>query len=302
MLKGVPAMEVLFLILTTHMKKATKYEAGTFTLVPNKESIRGMDPQIQSLYMWLCSYANTRGECFPSITTLASDTGCRVSTVKRSLGLLIKTGLLKKINRKGEEGLNLTNLYQLMTIPLPNEGGGVGPHRTGTSPHRTEGGSTQDGGVGPHRTEGGSTQDYITRYNETQSTFNSIHLTQGNSPTKGSAQPLVNDLIDLFKLVNENSAKFFKWQNQRTAAAALLTRHSFDDVKKMVEYCATHNSDAYFPIVMSPTDLETKWSKIEVIMKRPTANQSPNFIAGKEGKYANLPSLKLDPTNPKHKK
>ena len=302
MLKGVPATEVLFLTLTTRMKKATKYEAGTFILVPNKEVIRGMDPRTQALYIWVCSYANNRGECFPSIATLASDTGCCVNTVKKSLGLLVKTGLLKKINRKGEDGLNLTNLYQLMTIPLPEEVGGVGHHMPGMGHHMPEGGSPHDGGVGHHMPEGGSPHGYITRYNETKSTSNSIHLTIEDSPTKGSAQPLVNDLIGLFKLVNENSAKFFKWQNQRTAAAALLTRHSFDDVKKMVEYCATHNSDAYFPIVMSPTDLETKWSKIEVIMKRPTANQSPNFIAGKEGKYANLPSLKLDPTNPKHKK
>ncbi len=91
-----------------------KYERGSFIVVPSREKLRGMPVPAQSLYMWLCAYANETGECFPSRARLAKDLDCSLPTIDRFTQLLVDRGLLtveKRINEKREY---TTNLYSLV--------------------------------------------------------------------------------------------------------------------------------------------------------------------------------------------
>ena len=90
-----------------------KYEKGTFTIIPNKEVLRGKTPVLQTLFTWLCSYADEKGQCFPSRSTLASDIGVDIRTVDKYIEELISLGLIFKEKRKNRLK-NLTNVYQIM--------------------------------------------------------------------------------------------------------------------------------------------------------------------------------------------
>lgn len=109
-----------------------KYTRGSFITVPSREVLRGLHPTAQALYMWLCSYSNETGQCFPSRRTLAEDVGCSEDTIDKMLGILMETGLVKKRNRV-ENGEKLSNLYTVLVVggsrqnrvPSPTESGTV---------------------------------------------------------------------------------------------------------------------------------------------------------------------------------
>lgn len=92
-----------------------KYNKGSFVTVPNKNHLAGLEPYVQSVYFWICSYADEDGTCFPSRTTLAKNAGCSVKSVDRALELLSDRGFLSKKVRSSEKK-KLTNLYQLMIM------------------------------------------------------------------------------------------------------------------------------------------------------------------------------------------
>lgn len=111
-----------------------KYEKGSFITVPSRDALRGLNPIAQSLYMWLCAYANETGQCFPSRKTLAFDVGCSEATIDRMVALLIEKGLLKKKHQKTAEGDMGSNLYTVLIV-----GGGLtvstpSPHTEATVP------------------------------------------------------------------------------------------------------------------------------------------------------------------------
>ncbi len=89
-------------------------------MVPSKAVLRNLNPIAQNLYMWLCSYANETGNCFPSRTTLAFDVGCSDRTIDNMLELLIEKGLVKKTQRV-HEGVNLTNYYTVIVGGVAKE-------------------------------------------------------------------------------------------------------------------------------------------------------------------------------------
>lgn len=95
-----------------------KYEKGTFVVVPNRQMLRGMKPSAQSVFFWLCSFADAIGTCFPSHSTLGQHAGISVSTVKRSLALLAARGMLRIMPRRSQRGDPLSNVYQILILSL----------------------------------------------------------------------------------------------------------------------------------------------------------------------------------------
>jgi len=61
--------------------------------------------------MYLKDRSNAEGECWPAIKTIARDTSMSVSTIKRALNDLLKSGLLRKECRYRENGSNSSNRY-----------------------------------------------------------------------------------------------------------------------------------------------------------------------------------------------
>ena len=67
----------------------------------------------KSIALALANRVNPKGVCWPSINTLANDTGFSVSTVKRGLWALKDSGYLNTENRTRKDGSHTSNLYTL---------------------------------------------------------------------------------------------------------------------------------------------------------------------------------------------
>lgn len=91
-----------------------KYKKGTFVVVPNIDILAGKKTELQSIFMWLCSYSNDDGQCYPSRKALASKSGLTVKTVDKYLAELVSLGLISKTPRlKIGTYENTSNLYQI---------------------------------------------------------------------------------------------------------------------------------------------------------------------------------------------
>ena len=66
------------------------------------------------VYMYLRDRANTKGECWPGIKTIAADLKLSRSTVKRALTDLEHSGYLYKVSRHRDNGSYTSNLYRLI--------------------------------------------------------------------------------------------------------------------------------------------------------------------------------------------
>lgn len=110
-----------------------KYRQGSFITVPNKDLLDGQPPYVQTLFMWLCHYANATGECFPSYATLCANTGVKITTLKKGMGILLKLGMIEK-EAQYVENRQTTNMYVINIV-------GRGRHTTprGVATRRGEG-------------------------------------------------------------------------------------------------------------------------------------------------------------------
>lgn len=77
-----------------------------------KVSSADISPTARTVYRALLRYANRdTWSCFPSIATLASDTGLSKRTIIRQLSALEKENLIIKIHRTRENNGNTSNMY-----------------------------------------------------------------------------------------------------------------------------------------------------------------------------------------------
>lgn len=89
-----------------------RYNKGDFVVVPNKHKLEELSGVELGLYIWLCSFANNEGECFPARKTLAKKLGISLSTLIRATKTLSSLGLITKTQRK--EGNEIkSNLYHI---------------------------------------------------------------------------------------------------------------------------------------------------------------------------------------------
>ena len=97
-----------------------KYEKGNFILVPNKSELKKLDAQSQVLFMWLCSFSDEKGQCYPSVNRLAECCGLSRNTIIDRVKILIDRGFLTKSERFSENSQQ-SNLYQIHLIPSSPE-------------------------------------------------------------------------------------------------------------------------------------------------------------------------------------
>lgn len=77
-----------------------------------KVSSANISPTVRTVYRALLQYANRKTwSCFPSVNTIAKDTGLSTRTVRRSLKVLEHEELILRINRKRENNGNTSNMY-----------------------------------------------------------------------------------------------------------------------------------------------------------------------------------------------
>ncbi len=97
----------------------TRYSKGEFLLTPNKSNLRGLEPAVQVLFMWLSDHSDDNDQSFPSRQTLAAECGISVKTLDRSMRKLIELGLVQKQARfNGNE--QTTNLYRCVIVAPPS--------------------------------------------------------------------------------------------------------------------------------------------------------------------------------------
>lgn len=73
-----------------------------------------LNHRARTVYMYLKDHADSQGQCWPGIKTIASDLGLSRSTVKRALDDLCRKGLIAKKPRWRENGSLSSNLYRLL--------------------------------------------------------------------------------------------------------------------------------------------------------------------------------------------
>ena len=64
--------------------------------------------------MYLKDRSGRKGQCWPSVKTIAAELGLSRSTVKRALDDLCRAGLITKEDRWRENGSLTSNLYRLL--------------------------------------------------------------------------------------------------------------------------------------------------------------------------------------------
>lgn len=115
-----------------------KYKKGTFVIVPNLDILEGKPTEMQTLFMWICSYANDEGQCFPSRSVLSRKCGVTIKTIDKYIKVLVELGILEKtLRRKEGKKENTSNLYQIATpeniTTLPTETNDPTPSETITT-------------------------------------------------------------------------------------------------------------------------------------------------------------------------
>lgn len=103
-----------------------RYEKGNFITVPNKSELKKLDAQSQVLFMWLCSFTDDKGQCYPSVSRLAECCGLSRKTIIERVKVLIDKGFLTKSHRFSDNSQQ-SNLYQIHLLPtVPNTPPSVG--------------------------------------------------------------------------------------------------------------------------------------------------------------------------------
>lgn len=223
-----------------------RYEKGEFILTPNKNKLRGMKPQLQCLFMWLCEYSDIEDStCYPSRKRLASDCGIGLSTLDRSIKELEDAGLISKMNRYSDNE-KLTNLYTIMMVPTSK--------KEATSP---QSGSTPPPRAG-HRTN-------LIRINPLNSTIaNAIE-------PKGFGNKDINELYLYWE--NVCGYRLPSSKENRYACSNLLKKHSVSDIKRLIDGVAMSQGDRYAPRISDMRQLQSKFTDLIVWGKKQSVNK-----------------------------
>lgn len=226
-----------------------KYDRGSFITVPSREKLRGLHPTAQTLYMWLCSYANETGNCFPSRQTLAKDVGCSDTMIDSMLVSLEKEGLLKKKGRK-DGTRQLSNLYTVLIVP-PLQGGWPPPPTGLPTPSH----------------DVGTNSIHVTKTTEGRAELAVIEEVSEDSPKKKSTAKYKDARIAFTWLPNQQES----WNNDLTQLGCgnLLFKRGEEKVRSFVKYVQRHKDDEGFSWrFVTPSDYERKWPIIEDYAKR----------------------------------
>ena len=98
-----------------------KFNKGTFIVVPNRDNLCGIKADIQSVYLWICRFADDKGVCFPSMKKLSESSGVSKRRVVDCIKFLDENGFLDRINRT-KNGSKTSNLYQINILEAPSAG------------------------------------------------------------------------------------------------------------------------------------------------------------------------------------
>lgn len=232
-----------------------RYAKGSFVIVPNKDYLPGLEPYIQAVYFWICSFADENGVCFPSRTTIAIRAGCSVKSVDRAIERLCLDQILRKETRKNEDK-NLTNVYQIMIDPWGGDS---------QSPPR----DSQSLGVGTDsRTELYPVLTQPTEISASARDLEKITIVDDSIPRKKEKKRADENILEVFRCFGKYPKNWEANKTERGAAERLLEEHGLENIKKALAFCRKHKDDERFYQVLTPWDLDSKWVKLEAYSKK----------------------------------
>ncbi len=82
-------------------------------IVPERIYDENLPHRAVSVYCYLCGRANKKGECFPSVRTVAEDLHISKRTVFRAISDLEHAGLLTRTARRRVHGGRSSSLYKI---------------------------------------------------------------------------------------------------------------------------------------------------------------------------------------------
>lgn len=223
-----------------------KYQKGEFITIPNKSALRGLSPNLQVLFLWLCDHSDDNNQSFPSRKVLAVECGMSIDTLDRGMQKLVQLGMVQKTKRYNSSE-QTTNLYEILILAAESD----------TLAADSRGVAAESGQVAAKTTLGG-------RKNRTQ---NSTHLTQPiklnstnvleavASPVYGNSD--VNDLFSYWLSVTGLPIQS-KVKLQRQACSSLIKQWQVEGVKRLVDGVVLSLGDQYAPRIGSFIDLRNK--------------------------------------------
>jgi hypothetical protein len=87
----------------------------------------------------------------------------------------------------------------------------------------------------------------------------------------------IQELIDLFKLVNPMYEQLFKNTTQRTSIQRMLEKYGREKLEQIIRVLPKTNADRFAPIITTPHQLEVNLGKLAAYFKRSQAN-SPKLV------------------------
>lgn len=212
------------------------YIAGDFTLLPNRSVLQGQKAYVQSVYIWICSHTDARGQCWPSIKTIADEAGCSERSVKRAINVLEELGILVK-KSGAEEGKS--NTYQIKIVNI-------------------EGVGQTDMGVGQN--DLGGVSDRPTNYNQGTTTKNNNQaLSIDNGETHGKSE--INEMFDFWKETTNIPITSYVQKN-RFACNNLLKKHGVEGLQRLIRGVAMTHDDTYAPRIYDFVSLQARTNEL----------------------------------------
>lgn len=114
------------------------------------------------------------------------------------------------------------------------------------------------------------------------------------TPISDESQNLI-EIIDSFKLINENYRSFFANKTERKAVTELLKRHTKHDIEKYIYLAKYSFNNQFFPSFISPYELQLKWSKVDKFWRTKETNDK-NYLKGFDQYHIEM-IRKLTPTS-----
>lgn len=96
-----------------HPQNNMDYVKGNFEIVPNMHLIPKMIGSTVKVYLAICKFADKRGQCYPSYTTIGAWAGISRRQVIRSIKELEQLRVITVVKQERSNGSQTSNLFQI---------------------------------------------------------------------------------------------------------------------------------------------------------------------------------------------
>lgn len=229
-----------------------KYKKGEFITVPNIHQLTSVSATAQALFLWLCSYADEEGICFPSRTTLASNLNCSVRTVDSYLAELVDFGFLQKEERYSNNK-QTSNKYQILLLEGCKK---QHPPRADSAPTPVQ--------KTAHRTK-----PILTKPNElAEHSSEEYQVVKEPQEERGPLRKrkVTTEMEQVFKLFSNPDRITWRLREiERISAQALFDTYGLEVLKRRINRIEKEQKDAdqYQPLIVTPSQLLAKMPSME---------------------------------------